>query len=187
MAHINLLPWRERLREERKREFFSIIVGVVIIAAGLLFLVDRYFFTGINTQNARNDFLRREISVLDERVAEINQLRQQKEDIRARMNVITDLQGTRPVIVRIFDELVKTMPDGVYYSSVVRTKDSIAIEGISESYPRITELMRRLDVSDWFMETDLDDIQASNTGNDPLTQSFNFFAQFEPAASCARS
>lgn len=174
MAHINLLPWRERLREERKREFFSIIVGVVIIAAGLLFLVDRYFVNAINTQNARNEFIRREITVLDERVAEINQLRQQKEDIRARMNVITDLQGTRPVIVRIFDELVKTMPDGVYYASVVRTENSIAIEGISESYPRITELMRRLDASDWFMETDLDDIQAVEPGNDSLTQSFNF-------------
>ncbi|MCI5107745.1 MAG: pilus assembly protein PilN, partial [Pseudomonadales bacterium] len=106
MAQINLLPWRERLREERRREFLSILVGVVIIAAGLLFLVDRYFNGEISTQMARNDFLRQEISVLDAQVAEISELQQQKEDIRARMSVITDLQGTRPVIVRIFDELV---------------------------------------------------------------------------------
>ncbi|MFN3163000.1 MAG: PilN domain-containing protein [Pseudohongiellaceae bacterium] len=56
MAHINLLPWRERLREERRREFLSILVGVVIIGAGLLFLVDRYFNGEIDTQTARNDF-----------------------------------------------------------------------------------------------------------------------------------
>lgn len=161
MAHINLLPWRERLREERKREFFSIMIGVVIIAAGLVLLVDRYFTGAINTQTARNDFLRREIVVLDERVSEINQLRQQKEDIRARMNVITDLQGTRPVIVRIFDELVKTLPEGVYYRSIERTGDIIEIEGVAESYSRITELLRRLDDSQWFMNTDLDDISAS--------------------------
>lgn len=174
MAHINLLPWRERLREERKREFFSIMIGVVIIAAGLLFLVDRYFNNGINAQNARNDFVRREIAILDERVSEINQLRQQKEDIRARMNVITDLQGTRPVIVRIFDELVKTMPDGVYYTSVIRNDNSIAIDGTSESYARITELMRRLELSDWFMDTDLDDILAANPGDNSPSQAFNF-------------
>ena len=148
MAHINLLPWRERLREERKREFFTIVVGMVIISAGVLFLVDRYFNGEIDMQTSRNDFIRAEIAVLDERVAEINQLRQQKEDIRSRMNVITDLQGTRPVIVRIFDELVNTLPDGVYYESLVRVDNTISIEGVAESYARITELLRRLDDSE---------------------------------------
>lgn len=174
MAHINLLPWRERLREERKREFFTILVGVVIISAGVLFLVDRYFNGQIDLQISRNDFLRAEISVLDGRVAEINELRQQKEDIRSRMNVITDLQGTRPVIVRIFDELVNTLPSGVYYESLVRVDNTISIEGIAESYAQITELLRRLDDSEWFQESDLDDISAVETGNNSLTQAFNF-------------
>ncbi len=174
MAHINLLPWRERLREDRKREFFTIIAGVVVIAAGLLFLVDRYFVGEINTQVARNDFVQAEISLLDERVSEINQLRQQKEDIRARMNVITGLQGTRPVIVRIFDEMVKTLPDGVYYESVNRTENSIAIEGVAESYSRISELMRRLDDSEWFQESELSNISAAENSDDPLDEAFTF-------------
>lgn len=155
MAHINLLPWRDRLREERKREFLTIMIGFVIIAGGLVFLVDRYFNREIDIQTARNDFIRSEITVLDGRVAEINQLRQQKEDIRARMNVITDLQGTRPVIVRIFDELARTLPDGVYYESLERRGDTIAIQGIAESTDRIPELMRNLDASDWFQDTEL--------------------------------
>ena len=155
MAHINLLPWRDRLREERKREFLTIMVGFVIIAGGLVFLVDRYFNREIDIQTARNDFIRSEITVLDGRVAEINELRQQKEDIRARMNVITDLQGTRPVIVRIFDELARTLPDGVYYESLERRGDTIAIQGIAESTDRIPELMRNLDASDWFQDTEL--------------------------------
>ena len=133
MAHINLLPWRDRLREERKREFLTIMVGFVIIAGGLVLLVDRYFNREIDIQTSRNDFIRNEITVLDGQVAEINELRQQKEDIRARMNVITDLQGTRPVIVRIFDELARTLPDGVFYESLQRTGNVIAIEGIAET------------------------------------------------------
>lgn len=174
MAHINLLPWRERLREERRREFLSILVGVVIIAAGLLFLVDRYFNGEINTQIARNDFLRAEISLLDAQVAEISELQQQKEDIRARMNVITDLQGTRPVIVRIFDELVRTLPEGVYYETLERTGNTIAIEGVSESYSRITELMRRLDNSEWFTEADLSDISAADVDQSMVSNTLTF-------------
>ncbi len=174
MAHINLLPWRERLREERKREFFTILVAVVIISAATLLLVDRYFNGEIKTQIARNDFVRAEITVLDERVAEINQLRQQKEDIRSRMNVITDLQGTRPVIVRIFDELVKTLPDGVYYESVDRIGNIISIVGIAESYARITELLRGLDNSEWFQGADLDDISALPSAKNSLSETFTF-------------
>lgn len=174
MAHINLLPWRERLREERRREFLSILVGVVIIAAGLLFLVDRYFNGEINNQIARNDFMRAEISLLDAQVAEISELQQQKEDIRARMNVITDLQGTRPVIVRIFDELVRTLPEGVYYETLERTGNTIAIEGVSESYSRITELMRRLDNSEWFTEADLSDISAADVAQSMISNTLTF-------------
>ncbi len=174
MAHINLLPWRERLREERRREFLSILVGVVIIGAGLLFLVDRYFNGEIDTQTARNDFLRSEISQLDAQVAEISELQQQKEDIQARMNVITDLQGTRPVIVRIFDELVRTLPEGVYYETLERTGDIIAIEGVSESYSRITELMRRLDDSEWFTEADLSDISAADVAQSAISNTLTF-------------
>ena len=174
MAHINLLPWRERQREERKREFISIIAGVVVIAGGLLFLVDRYFIGEINTQTARNEFVRAEIQVLDEEVTEINQLRQQKEDIRSRMTVINDLQGSRPVIVRIFDEMVKTMPQGVYYESVARTGDSIAIEGIAESYSSFTALLRRLEDSEWFKDIDPSDLSATDTGDDPLAESYSF-------------
>lgn len=174
MAHINLLPWRERLREERRREFLTTLVGVIIIAAGLVFLVDRYFNREIDSQIARNEFLRSEISELDAMVAEINQLRQQKEDIRARMNVITDLQGTRPVIVRIFDELVRTLPDGVFYQNVERSDNTISIEGVAESYARITELMRRLDASDWFMDASLSDITSNDNPDNPTSDSFTF-------------
>ena len=174
MAHINLLPWRERLREERKREFLIILAGFVIIAGGMLFLVDRFFNGEIDNQNARNEFVRSEIRLLDERVAEINELRQQKEDIRARMNVIADLQGTRPVIVRVFDELVKTLPDGVYYEELNRVEDTIAIEGVAESYSRITELLRRLDDSEWFQNADLSDISAASDADNPLSESFTF-------------
>ena len=171
--HINLLPWRERLREERRREFLTIMMGFVIIAGGLVFLVDRYFNGEITMQQARNVFVRAEITLLDTQVAEINHLRQQKEDIRARMNVITDLQGTRPVIVRIFDEMVRTLPDGIFYEQVQRIEDVIAVEGIAESSARITELMRNLDDSEWFKATDLSEFSVVESAETSMSASIS--------------
>ena len=171
--HINLLPWRERLREERRREFLTIMMGFVIISGGLVFLLDRYFNGEITMQQARNVFVRAEITLLDAQVAEINQLRQQKEDIRARMNVITDLQGTRPVIVRIFDEMVRTLPDGIFYEQVQRIEDVIAVEGIAESSARITELMRNLDDSEWFKATDLSEFSVVESAETSMSASIS--------------
>ena len=173
MMHINLLPWRERLREERRGEFLTIMMGFVIIAGGLVFRVDRYFNGEIIMQQARNVFVRAEITLLDAQVAEINQLRQQKEDIRARMNVITDLQGTRPVIVRIFDEMMRTLPDGIFYEQVQRIEDVIAVEGIAESSARITELMRNLDDSEWFKATDLSEFSVVESAETSMSASIS--------------
>jgi len=174
MPHINLLPWRERMREERRREFLSVLVGVIIIAAGLIFLVDRYFNREIDTQIDRNEYLRAQITVLDSRVAEINELRRQKEEIRDRMNVITDLQGTRPVIVRVFDEMVKSLPEGVYYTSLERMGDEMSLIGVSETYSKLTELMRRLDDSEWFANAGLSEISASNSSVSGSEESLTF-------------
>lgn len=176
MARINLLPWREQLREERKREFFVLLMGVVIIAAGILFLVDRNFRGDIRYQQSRNDFLRREILVLDARIVEINQLKEQKEQINARMEVIQDLQGSRPVIVRIFDELVKSLPTGVYFNSLVRTGDRLEIEGIAESNNKVSELMRRLDDSEWFVNPSLQQISAASADANADQRSANAFS-----------
>ena len=176
MARINLLPWREQLREERKREFFVLLMGVVIIAAGIVFLIDRGFRGDIRYQQARNDFLRREILVLDARIAEINELKEQKEQINSRMEVIQDLQGSRPVIVRIFDELVKTLPSGVYFNTLERNGERLEIEGIAESNNKVSELMRRLDDSDWFANPSLQQISAASADANSDQRAANAFS-----------
>lgn len=176
MARINLLPWREQLREERKREFFVILMGVIIIAAGLVFLVDRNFRGDIAYQQARNDFLRNEILVLDARIADINKLKEQKEQISSRMAVIQDLQGSRPVIVRIFDELVKALPAGVYFNTVKRTGERMEIEGIAESNNKVSELMRRIDDSQWFVNPNLQQISAASADANSDQRAANAFS-----------
>lgn len=163
MTSINLLPWREEMREERKKAFLSALVLVVILAGGLLLMVDRFFNGAIDDQERRNNYLRDQISILDQRIAEIRDLRSQKADLTERMSVIQDLQGTRPVIVRLFDELVRGLPEGVFYERVSRSGDTIRLEGFAESNGRVSALMRDLDQSEWFASPSLQQVSA-NTG-----------------------
>jgi len=160
MANINLLPWREREREERKQQFLVSLAITVGLAAILVFAADRVFVSMINNQAARNQYLTQQIQVLDREIAEIRELQQQKRELTARMEVIQNLQGMRPVIVRLFDELVRTLPDGVYFNNVTSDEATIAIQGVAESNSRVSALMRALDESEWFDNSALRQVAA---------------------------
>ncbi|MGA0805189.1 MAG: PilN domain-containing protein [Pseudohongiellaceae bacterium] len=160
MANINLLPWRERRREARKQQFFVSLALAAGLAGLLLFGADRVLVSQIGNQYARNRYLTDQIALLDQEIAEIRQLQQQKKDLAIRMAVIRDLHGKRPVIVHLFDELVRTLPEGVFYDSITRTEDSISIVGSAESNSRVSALMRSLDDSEWFANPDLRQVTA---------------------------
>ena len=170
MANINLLPWRERQREERKQQFMVQLGIAAVLAAAVVGVADRIVNSSIDNQREVNDYLRSQITVLDQKLTEIRQLQEQKKALTARMAVIQELQGNRPIIVRLFDELVRTLPDGVYYNSIVRTNDSISLQGVAESNSRISALMRDLDASEWFADPDLRQVTAISTTNDAGVQ-----------------
>ncbi len=118
MARINLLPWREWERERRKNEFLIRLGGSVLLGAVIVFAGGQYLNSSIDQQDARNQFIKDKIAVLDQQIAEIRDLRQKREQLLARMRVIQELQGNRPVIVRVFDEMVRTLAKGVFFTSV---------------------------------------------------------------------
>lgn len=155
MANINLLPWRERRREERKKAFFVMLGISAGIAGGIILIGILYIKAEIRNQTARNAYLTQTIAELDTKIAEIRDLQQQKQDLTERMAVIQDLQGRRPVIVRLFDELVRTLPEGVYYNSITRTEDTITLSGIADSANRVSTLMRYLEDSEWFADANI--------------------------------
>ena len=160
MANINLLPWRERRRELRKKQFLAVLGVTVVAAVIILLLGDRFMRSNISNQIARNQILQEQIVVLNKEIEEIRQLRQQKAELTERMTVIQNLQGTRPVIVRLFDELVRTLPEGVFYNTVTRANDVVALQGVAESNNLVSALMRSLDDSEWFADPGLRQVNA---------------------------
>lgn len=172
MARINLLPWREQLREERKQQFLVTLVGVLIIAGGLVFLGDQYFNAAIDRQNARNEFIRKENSVLDARIKEIRELRERRQQLVERMKIIQDLQGNRPIAARIFDQLIRTLPDGVHFTDLKMVGKSISIAGAAESNNLVSSLMRNHDSSEWLTAPNLTEVKADSA--DRLDQANTF-------------
>lgn len=160
MAKINLLSWREEYRREKKQEFITHTVLVVIVAAIVAFVWVSTVNSAIDNQDFRNKLLKDELTVLNKQVKEIQELKKKREELISRMRVIQDLQGTRPVIVRYFDEFVKAIPDGVFILSMVRKDNIITLEGIAESNSRVASLMRNIDNSTWFSESNLKSVTA---------------------------
>ncbi len=163
MARINLLPWREEYREEKKKEFFVQFAMVCALALVLAYAWIQVMANAVDNQNERNAILQSEINLLQQQVKEIQELKKRRAELVERMKVIQDLQGTRPIIVRYFDELVRAVPDGIYIVSLTRSGDTITLEGVTESNNRVSTFMRQLDDSEWFADPNLKSVTADST------------------------
>jgi len=162
MAHINLLPWREELRKKRQRDF-GVHTALAVVATGLVVAYVHTLINGmIEHQEARNDFLRQQISVLDQTIREIKDLEKMKNNLLARMDVIQELQGSRPEIVHLFDELVDTLPEGVYLTRVQQAGRELALIGRAESNARVSSYMRNIENSKWIGKPNLKYIQSED-------------------------
>ena len=159
MAKINLLPWREAFRADKKKDFISLAVVVLVVAVFSSFGWDRVVNNQIESQHSRNQLLKTEIAKLDKQVAEIQELKKRRQDLLDRMQVIQELQGNRPEIVKIYDEFVKAVPDGVYFTKMIRKDNLISLVGYAESNNRVSALMRQLDASYKFTEPNLTKVQ----------------------------
>lgn len=171
MAKINLLPWREELRKEKQKEFAALVGFVAIIAVAIWFSVHVYHNQLIDYHKSRNKYLTDEIAKLDKKIEEIQQLEREKERLLARMRAIEQLQGNRPLIVHVFDEIVRTLPDGVSLISLTQKGNSITINGVAQSNARVSNFMRNLEDSQWLKSPKLDVIQAKDESGQRI---FNF-------------
>ena len=166
MATINLLPWREERREQLRQEYIAAL-GAVVVSAVLMVLVWQLLLSAsVDRQDSRNSLLDSRIKELSAQVQEIAELKQKKQSLIERMDVIQSLQSDRPEIVHIFDELVRTLPDGVYYTDVKRVGGALTLKGVAESNNRVSSLMRQLDASDWLAEPNLKVVTANKDFGD---------------------
>jgi type IV pilus assembly protein PilN len=179
MPRINLLPWRYELRQKRKKDFMTAMIGALLIA-GLTVYGAKLTVNGwIGNQQNRNQILRAEIAQLDQQIEEIRSLENQKERLLARMAIIEQLQRSRPEVVHLFDQLVETLPEGVHLNEVRQTSARIEFRGSAQSSTRVSALMRNIDASPWLRNPGLEVVETVSSGNN-RTANFTLFAQQIP-------
>lgn len=163
MPRINLLPWREQQRKDRKLAFF-VALGASAVAALLVAFAGYLMFNSmISSQERRNEKLRAEIKVVDRQIEEINDLETQKQRFISRMQVIEKLQRSRSEEVHLFDEITKTMPDGTYLTALKQNGRTLKFEGVAQSSTRVSTLMRNISASQWMKDPELEVVE-SKTG-----------------------
>jgi len=165
MPRINLLPWREVERRERKLHFMVALGGATVAAIVVTFIVYLSFSSMIDAQMRRNDLLRGDIKVLDREIAEINDLETEKQSFIARMEIIEKLQRSRPEIVHLFDTIARTVPPGVYLTSVKQKGTHLRFAGVAQSSTRVSQFMRNIDSSRWLEDPALEIVQAQRNGS----------------------
>jgi type IV pilus assembly protein PilN len=181
MPSINLLPWRQALRQRRRKEFLYGIVGAFVLA-GIVTLVASFAVSSmIDAQNRRNELLKAEIAELDKAIEQILALEDQKARMIARMEVIDTLQASRPEVVKLFDQIVSTLPEGVYLTSVKQSGKKLEFNGVAQSSTRVSAFMRNIDASETLSSPELKVIQTGNTTG-PGAQ-FTLFASQRSAVS----
>jgi type IV pilus assembly protein PilN len=176
MPRINLLPWRAELRQRRKKEFLVALAGCLVVAGGVVYLSKLTVQGWTSAQQGRNQMLRTEIAELDKQIVEITGLEAQRERLIARMQVITQLQRSRPEVVHLFDELVNAMPEGVYLTEVLQTGSRVEVNGAAQSSTRVSALMRNIDDSEYLGSVGLQGVDFATQGNERTAQ-FKVFAQ----------
>jgi len=181
MSTINLLPWREVKRKEQQTQFIMAIVTVAVLALIVWGAGHYYHVQLIEVQNARIALVEQNIAAVDKKIEEIKELEKEKERLLSRMRAIEQLQGNRPLIVRFFDELINSLPEGVTVSNVAQKGANITINGLAQSNARVSSFMRKLENSKWLAKPNLKVIRESNAAGSKPVNSFTLtFSQVVP-------
>lgn len=176
MVKINLLPWREEKRQQLTKEFFILLGAGGIIAAAIVASIFYVYSHNIDFQKSRNTRITQEISKLDKEIKEIENFEKERDRLLARKQVIEELQANRTQMVHLFDELVKTIPNGVFLENIKQNGSSITLEGYAQSHSRVSAYMRELAKSEWFKSpVSLEYIRADET-YDTHEQKFKLLA-----------
>jgi type IV pilus assembly protein PilN len=165
MPRINLLPWREEERKKRQRDFGVALAGgtvaAIVVVLGTMFVYSNM----ISNQEARNERLSDEIAQLEKSIQEIDGLERQKERMLARMEIIEQLQKSRPEIVHLFDEMARQLPEGVYLTGMTQTGSEVEVRGVAQSSTRVSALMRQVDSSEWMTDPQVERVETTSAGS----------------------
>lgn len=172
MPSLNLLPWREKAKEKGRKNFIALVLFVVVAGVGTAYAGNNWMQGKLDYQDQRNARIKTEIKQLERTIKEIKKLDVTRKALLDRMAIIDNLQSTRPSIVHLFDEMVMSLPQGVFLTNIQQRGNNIKIRGKSESSARVSNYMEKLNASDWLSSTKLNIISKDRRRSEIQLRSF---------------
>ncbi len=165
LIRINLLDWRAAAREAKRKRFLTLLVAAALASVIVVGVIPMLYYNHlIDAQQARNRYLQEQIATADKQLVEIRALQKTRESLINRMRIIEQLQQSRSSIVHYFDQLVATLPKGVYLTGLTQKGNTTTLDGVAQSNARVSDYMVNLDDSDWFADPRLIVIKSSDNG-----------------------
>ena len=153
---INLLPYREEIKQRKKQQFKVLMLLALLIGAGLLVLTYLTINNAISRQEDRNALLGKEIEKLDKALGEILKLQQEKENFLSKKQKVEELQDKRSQAAYIIDSLNVVTPDNSYLTALeAESSTSYKITGRASSDNKIAMFMRSLPSTGVFAQPEL--------------------------------
>ncbi len=153
---INLLPYREEIKQRKKQQFKVLMLSALLIGAGLLVLTYLTINNAISRQEDRNALLGKEIEKLDKALGEILKLQQEKENFLSKKQKVEELQEKRSQAAYIIDSLNVVTPDNSYLTALeAESSTSYKITGRASSDNKIAMFMRSLPSTGVFAQPEL--------------------------------
>jgi type IV pilus assembly protein PilN len=170
MIPINLLPHRAERRKAQQRQFLALAGAAAAIGIGIVVLGHGFLAQRIDTQNSRNRYLEGQIALLEKQIDEIKKLKEQTQAMLSRKKVVESLQANRTEAVRLLDQLVRQLPDGLYLKAIKQSGDVVNVVGYATSNARVSTLMRNFEASPWLEDPKLVEIKAVKLGNNAINE-----------------
>lgn len=169
MSNINLLPWRDAAKERTTKVFYFSVIASAVAAAGITFIANSYVSHLTDVQRQRNQYLTREISILDSQIGQINKIKSEKKLLTEKMTLINDLQKSRNISVKLMNKLPEVISTGVYLKKLNFNGSSLETSGQTEAYSRVATTMRQIESTGWLGHVNIQNITSNEKDNQKLS------------------
>jgi type IV pilus assembly protein PilN len=160
---VNLLPWRARRKQQKRRRLLATALLGLVVVLGLCFAGDYCLSQRLAKQTKANAHLRQAVVRLNLKSAKLRDLKTQNDRLIHDILFFQNLQTNRLLLVHLFDELIKLKPPELYLKRLSGSHNTITLEGLTKSNRSLSQLMANITHNPWMKSARLLEVKKEKT------------------------
>jgi type IV pilus assembly protein PilN len=165
MTKINLLPWRLQLADEQRKQFLGLLLASIVMVGSMMFIAFFKVNNKLNRTKKVNQYIEQQTSGLSQQLTQIQEIKEQREELIVRSQILQHLQVKRIALVHLLEDIALKLPEGVFLTEIKKEGAQLTLRGKAESNTRVSELMQRIEGSEWISNPLLTEIKSEEKVN----------------------